>query len=408
MKIVESLALLDQQKRVKVEALIRRLIDTHIIFVDIDDDVLLDLDNLNTCGDNPMCLIKENGEPQLSIPKKHLIADSLDNERIYLGRIADELVRNERVKIYMFDTKKYLNVKNVNYTIHSDEFIIAQTALTADYFSDLDALKTTEHITNIDYYSAQPSISATYSNEPISLTEQYKRADTNETIEKECVVKEVDIIGNVQSFWKKLFPKRAKEIVFRDTEECTFLPMCHLLSEKYGKIVKPDEVRQYLWSAYTSLINIDPSFEMKIWKILKAQGKSKMMDQVIKKQVSFETLVFSNQYYLSDMDLWVLCASQNLPVILFNTNGLKGFVKKDLEWLKLGGEINDTYYFIRSNAGSFANKVYEYHLIHPQMKLSSLGELNSMVREGYIAGSKYQPNVQTAEEYLKKVVFIGK
>lgn len=72
----------------------------------------------------------------------------------------------------------------------------------------------------------------------------------------------------------------------------------------------------------------------------------------------------------------------------------------------MGGEINSVYLFIRSNIGSFANKIYSYHVIRPAYRLSDLAELRSMVLEGAAKDSEYRVNIEELPEFLDKVTLI--
>ena len=139
---------------------------------------------------------------------------------------------------------------------------------------------------------------------------------------------------------------------------------------------------------------------MKIAKIMRDQGKSKMVERFVKPKSSatpeeFLDVVMSDGYYLTDIDIWVLANEYNLPIVVFNANGLKGFFAKindtsgettvNAQWIKMGGDKGDKYHFIRSKIrvakGSFANHIYEYHLIVPEVKLSETREFEGMVVE---------------------------
>lgn len=409
--IIADRVLFEKQKREKVEEKLREMVGDTIIFVDIDDRVLMSLDEVNECyaetANDTYCLVKENGVAQLSIPAKHLMAEEYSNEKIYYGRLADDLVRNERVRLFMLNTRNYTNVGNVEYNIKGDEFIIAQSVLTTDYFQNMETFETNKYTANSVFDSAQPSISALYPNGPIPYSEQYKEKELV-VVQKEmdCVVEEKEIIGNNRNFWKRNFPANAREIVYRESETCSWMIVVEILKHKYGEIFSLEKARNMLKEAYADLFSHDENYKAKVANSLKQQGKSKLMESVVKKKVELADLVVADEYYISDMDIWVLCWKYNIPVVLFNTNGLKGFSQKGLQWLKMGGEINSVYLFIRSNIGSFANKIYSYHVIRPAYRLSDLAELRSMVLEGAAKDSEYRVNIEELPEFLDKVTLI--
>ena len=69
-----------------------------IIFAEYDQDVLLDLENISNCNnkdickDSKFCLMTDEEECKLIIPKYNLI-NKKDNEELYFIKISDELIK---------------------------------------------------------------------------------------------------------------------------------------------------------------------------------------------------------------------------------------------------------------------------------------------------------------------------
>ena len=401
-QIAEDMTLLYAQKIEQIEPIIENLIYDYIVFVDIEKSVLMDMVEINECDDiedsGPNCIIKENGVAQLVIPKWHLIS-KYDNETIYIGRMADELVRNDRIKSVMYDTKNRLHSKTTNYQVKDNEFILVQSALTPEYFSELDTGTENDsyYAKQTNYELANPSISITYPNEKISIAEQYQ--DTN--IVDECLVRVSNIIGNRFQVWERIFADNARELVFRDNANCTFKPIIRIVQSKLGETWTVQDTKNRLATAYSSLFETDQSYMFKIAKIMREQGKSTMFARFVNAKSdltpdAFQDIVMNEEYYLTDMDIWVLANAYNLPIVVFNANGLKGFfphgdddntttTNVNKQWIKMGGEKGDKYHFIRSkiriSKGSYANHIYDYHLIIPEVKLSQMKEFQDMVME---------------------------
>jgi ribA/ribD-fused uncharacterized protein len=406
----EEPTLLYRQKIEHAESILKTLIKGQVVFVDIAKDVLLDMAAVNECDEDsaasPSCIIKENGVAQLVIPKWHLLS-KYDNEAIYVGRLADELVRNERVKAFMYDAEGRLNAQNVDYSIQPDEFVLVQSALTPEYFAELDGTgeQQTKYATQTNYELANPSISKFYPNEKIPLEEQYQEPAGLDQ-DNNCVVKVGPIVGNPKMIWKRIFSADAREWTYRDSAPCTFQPIIRIIEES-GMIVDETSVRMRLVRAYSELFERRPEFIAKAGGVMRKQGKSRMFLSKNMTPDEFTAIVASDSYYLSDMDIWMLATEYNLPIILFNTNGLKGFFAKlDVQWLRLGDNPNKTrYHFLRSTAGSFNNKIYEYGLIVPPVPLESTKEFAKMVEESIKTRSS---NTWTLEEALSKIVFVAK
>jgi hypothetical protein len=385
----------------------------------------MDMAEVNECDDTgdegPNCIIKENGVAQLVIPKWHLIS-KYDNERIYVGRMADELIRNDRVKAIMYDTANRLNAKTTEYQIKDDEFILVQSALTSEYFSELDSNgETNPYATHTNYELASPSISVLYQNDKIPLAEQYKEPDSTTDGTQDCLVRISKIIGNQRQVWERIFSEDSREHVFRDTVKCTYQPIMQIVQSKLGESWTEREVKNRLMSAYSKLFEADSSNLSKIAKIMREQGKAKMFERFLKAKAdlspdAFQDIVMNDGYYLTDMDIWILANEYKLPIVVFNANGLKGFFAKtgnadavggvtdiSTQWIKMGGEKGDKYHFIRSKIrmakGSYANHIYEYHLIVPAVKLTQTKEFEEMVVE---STKSDRLNTATLEDALER------
>jgi len=408
-RIIESQTHLYPQKVEQLKKAIIELVDDKVIFVDIDMDVLMDLHSVSLCseevGNNTYCLIKENGVAQLSIPKKNLVSQ-IDNQEMYFIRISDELIRNNRVRLFMFESEKYLNMSDVDYKVNSDEMIITQTAIHGSTFTEMTPYNTSEYIQHTNYETAMPSISQVYNNEPISIQEQYSVPNRDEqTIE--CVDSIIEIVGsNARSMWKRSFPKTSREIVYKNTVECSFFLLISILKTHTNIQYSILQIKEKLWDAYSLIIEKNPGFLVKIVGILRRQGKKSLMDPVVKRTITLDTLIFSEDYYISDFDIWIFAQSYKLPVILFSPNGLKGFAFK-IEWLKCNGRITDKYYFVRSTIrADKPNSVANYHLIQPVLLLSEMREFYAIISSALQGNAEYAINIRSIESTLENIEFV--
>ena len=55
-----------------------------------------------------------------------------------------------------------------------------------------------------------------------------------------------------------------------------------------------------------------------IWYILKSQGKKNLMRLQWEGDVRFEDIIMSGDYYLTNLDLWLLAIKYNIPLILYS------------------------------------------------------------------------------------------
>ena len=89
---------------------------------------------------------------------------NLDNEQIYFSKIADELIRYNRIKQFMFKPAMFLSFSDLTYDLNEDEIILLQSLLTNDYFDDLIPDITNKYISFNSYDTAEPNITQKYDN----------------------------------------------------------------------------------------------------------------------------------------------------------------------------------------------------------------------------------------------------
>ena len=389
----------------KVEKLLRQLSRAFIEFYEYSEETIHSLHEISNCQDESdnlkkYCLSRD-GQRILLIPKNHLISGA-NNEVIYYSRISDEILRYKRIQSFLLQPKMVLNISHSDYKINENEMIMLQSLLTKDYFANLVPFskKMKQMPLNITYEQAHPRNTQPYAHQ-VNYASQIKGINTNISSESEfdiMCIKEVksEVVGNPDTnTWKKMFPKTVQEIVFNESRECSFYPMIYILREKYKTEFSINQVKETLINCYKKYIS-NPSFLEKIIHILKHQGKNKMMHLVETKRNTLEEVILSEGYYLTNLDLWVLCYESKLPIVLFSS--LKNLLDNQ-RWIVLGGNYTDKYYFIRAYTESSDNK--EYHLITPALKFSEIKGFQNMVDLGKNGDPEYSKNVQSLKTFLE-------
>jgi len=98
----------------------------------------------------------------------------------------------------------------------------------------------------------------------------------------------------------------------------------------------------------------------------------------------------------------------NLPIVLFSSTKLGGLIDT-IDWLLLGSELSQPFYFIRSpqNTRSISNTGYQ--LISPAVKLSEVNEFYLIVQNKLRKHNEIpQENLLTISNYLERYVYIKK
>ncbi len=421
LQLFENDGLSHKMKLKKTIEILRHIVGEVISFDEMEEALLLKIDELSCSqkkcksADSPesekspssYCIRKEDGKCHFVIPKRHLISGE-DNEKIYYARVSDELLRYKRIRLFMTQPKQYLNITNTDYKINPDEFIIIQSTLNSDYLKNLVPFNISSQIGVVNYDSAKPQLSQPYSNEAITLEEQEKLAKSTEVENKlndniiECVKETIDIIGNTRdSIWKRIFTKDSKEIIFKNTStSCTFYILIYMFQDKYKKQISVQSVKTTLWNGYSAYYS---KYKDAILKILKSQGKHKIVYNIMTKVYSLETVIMTEEYYITDLDIWIFMEAAKIQACLFSRTKLRG-IHASLEWLILGKKYREKHYFIRSPAITTLNQPLSYHLISKSYFLNEVSEFENIVQNA-ISGrlSEYKDNVQSLSEYLESV-----
>jgi hypothetical protein len=308
----------------------------------------------------------------------------------------------------MLEPESYFSLVDIRYKIHSDEFILSQTALFGDYFEHMNVFNNSDYVKHTNYDNAKPSVSQHYTNDAIRVSEQYAEPIRDEE-SIECIESIEGIIGSARSMWKRSFPTNAREVVYKNTVVCSYFVLVSILKTHTNVSHTILQIKEKLWNGYSRILDKNPEYLVKIVGMLRRQGKKTLMDPVVRRTQTLESLIFSEDYYISDMDIWVIAQTYQLPVILFSPNGLKGFAIK-LEWLKCSGRPTDKYSFVRSTIRmDKPNSVSGYHLIQPTFALSELREFYTISTQAILNGNpEYSRNIQSIEETLDNIELIAK
>ena len=387
----------------KIEYYLRKMAKGNIVFTDIDNDVLNTLAEISTCttncNDKKYCLI-EDDTCKLILPKTHLLSN-YNNKTIYFGRMADELLRYNRIKLFMFQPKNYLNLGNIEYKINKDEFIMLQSLLTNEYFENLVPFQQSEYMNNITFELAKPSVSKRYDN-VVSINEQGIEDENEGIIDDlsiQCIIGTRDVIGNSNGFWRNVFPKNCKEILFHNSNRCSFYLLIYILQEKTKKLLSIEDLKRTLWNVYKKYID---KYRVKLEDILYKQGKRDIIKSIKSNAISLETLIMSESYYLTDLDIWIFANEYKLPIILFSTNPFKNMVL-GVNWLLLSGLENyetNEFYFVRSPHDIDINIPPKYNLIKPKLKLSDLNGFENMLTNA-MNGIEYTENIKKFSTFIE-------
>ena len=334
------------------EKYFKKLIDDTFLF-DGNDNYYKLIDEVSTCivkdenscrNESNLCAVTENGKCRLILPEKSLIA--LDkstkeyklNKPIYFEKLADELIRYNRIKSFMFQPQTYLSFGNVGYNLRDNEIIMLQSLLTQEYFENIVPVIINKYVKYNSYDEAEPIITQPYDNVVPSLDEAIGRKNTNEckTTKKK--------IGSGK--WNKCFPENFKEIQYgiKDNKSnyCTFMFIIELIERKIAKKLSVNDIKKLLHEEY---INYLEEFDNQIIDILIIEGKKKLGDQVKSGILTFVDFITTDNYFLTTFDLLLLVQKFKIPSVFISTTKLLETNNKSHFFIGYGKE-NDEFAFI--------------------------------------------------------------
>ena len=262
-----------------------------------------------SCSDTPnLCVVTENGKCNLILPERNLITDK-ENEPIYFGRMSDELIRYNRIKSFMLQPQVYLSFGNIGYNLRENELIVIQSVLTQEYFDGLIPAITNKYIKYNSYDETEPIITQVYDNNNIpSLDHALGRK--NENICDKVVKTHI-----VSSIWKKCFPENYKEIEYSRYNFCSFNFVIDIIEKMTNKRYKINDIKNYLHEEYKKYLD---KFHDNIIDILIIEGKKTLGDQVKSGSLSFINFIYTDSYFLTTLDVWLLMDKFKIPTIFLS------------------------------------------------------------------------------------------
>lgn len=382
----------------KIIEYLKELVKETIIFTDNYDYNLIN--SVSTCitlpkdkceTKRPVCSFTKGNQCQLIVPKKNLLTEKNDNELIYFGKMADELIRYSRIKTFIFQPQTYLSFGVLGYNLRENEIIVIQSLLTKDYFDGLNPEEINKYVKYNAYDNAEPKISQVYENEielNKSLNIKAKQLEPLEKVEEKpereeekikCVPKESHISSKV---WKDSLPTGFKELYYNDENDinCGFQMLSNIISKFTGSRLKKNQIKDILNEEYTKYFE---KYGPQIIDILISEGKKGQGARVKGKTLSFQDFIYLDDYFITNLDIWILMQKYKIPSIIVSTKPII-ITNRSKNYLVLYGKADDDFVFIYA-PGLRAENIPKYSIIvSPDDKIENYLEIlknNELRRE---------------------------
>jgi len=236
--------------------------------------------------------------------------------------------------------------------------VLLQSILYGNYFDDMEPFFMNEYIQNINYDMANPALTSERFNNKVGLTEQ-----------KKCV-SEITQLKPSESGrqWHTVFPDGAKVMVYRNSPICSFDIMIDIIQKITSISQQAQDIKATLLKLYEKYT---AEYEKSISVLLSNQGKAQFINMIKLQRMSYETMIMSESYFLTNLDLWLLARAYNLPIILFSSNPISNMVD-GLDWVILNGELDSEFIFIHCEGIKSGEIRDEYQVMTESYSLSQL------------------------------------
>lgn len=327
----------------------------------------------------------------------------------------------------MLEPDKFINIPDTQYHVFQNELLIVQSLLNDDYYSNMTPFKNNDFVRNITYDIAEPLLNkgkkmlqnkiklknSNQSNINIVNNDDNDNDDnenddnenddnenddneddqdneddnnqddegknknddhqneTNMFIENHCKISNDKVLGNKKSIW--IF-KQAKEINFGESSMCSYSALTYILEKEletndYVQDTSIEYIKKMLCNGYNYYISRNEIHYENIIKILIDQKKG-LLNPYDFKNKTLDDIINASNYHLTDLDIWVIADSLNLPIILFSSYNMHMAIDENVRWLYLLAKNKDKYespmYFLRS-------KQSKYSLITPNLPYNVIG-----------------------------------
>ena len=317
-----------QDKLIQVEKMIRQLVGKKVQFTGNDSYYKLIKtvsacigNNKDECSSN-LCGFTD-GNCNLIVPRNNLISPQKKNENIYFRRLTDELIRNNRIRAFLFRRQTAEGLGSLAYMVNEDEVILTESTIHS-YMANLKPPASDNPANFNSFDEAIPSKSIPYSN-TINVNNLKTPATKCESTSKRIISSEK---------WNTYFPSDYHEIAYGKSVNCSFDFAIHVIKNMTDVTLSKAEIKIQLIEEYSKYTG---EYEEKIRFILKLEGKPLAMNT----NLSIWTIIQEAGYFLTALDLWLLLERHQVPFVFLSQSRiietmkqskiLAGFTTKDKE-----------------------------------------------------------------------------
>jgi hypothetical protein len=353
-------------KLTQITDILKVLTEGYIEFVSYKIKDIEKLDKVMACSKDcgekkAYCLFKDN-KCTLLIPKKHLLSGH-KNENIYFKRIADEMVRYQQIRDYLFTDGTFLIIEQLDYDLHNDEIVLLHDLLFKDYIEANDIPISNPYVKHNTFEDVQPA-DRVLSMEELQTSIRTTKEEKEQPIRKEetdvqlmCKIEESSL-GTHDKLYKIFHNKTHKRttIKYEGHINCGYELINKIIYDFTGKSIELQKIKSLLIELYSN----DTANQDLYLNTIRQQGKKDIVKILVSKNISLNTLIASDNYYISNIDIFVIAKHFKLPLIILSGTKL---LENNQSLMTINYDVNNPFYYIIKQHGIVANEIQRYSLL---------------------------------------------
>jgi hypothetical protein len=234
----------------------------------------------------------------------------------------------------------------MGYNLRENEIIVIQSLLTKEYFDGLIPININKYIKYNTYDNVEPKISQVYDNN-FEINNKTLSADDSKLEDANanaCLPKKINISSKI---WKDSFPPKFKEMHYKD-DNCGFRLISDIIKNfsKNTITINKNDLKTELLEEYSKYYE---KYREQILDILIIEGKKTQGSRVKKNTLSFQNFIYSDDYFITNLDIWIMMNRYKIPCILIASKHII-LTNRTKQELVLYGKRDDNFVFIYSPA----------------------------------------------------------
>ena len=341
-----------------IETQLRSVGNRLIRFSTFDAAALETVDSISMCATKVECpstqsCLSTDGECILVIPDSHLITGK-ENDKVYYGRVADELLRYPRIRAYLLERDTFLRLSKDDYDLGAEEIIVLSSVLFGSYYQDLVPRTTNALIAAPTYDDVVAAQSFAGIDQIIDLRDGTPSVPCS-SVKKPLGSKEI---------WFSLLPDNTYVQRYSAIAPCGFDLLSVVASDVTASIVTREDIRIILAGEYRKIL---PAQQREVMATLRSQGKRNMMARYASGEIAMPDVVMTEEYWITNLDLRLICRVLRLPVVIIS--GSKVVDNKQRSLMTEPSKDSPSLVFIKQH-GLQPDIVQSYSLLYHGSRLS--------------------------------------